>query len=517
VTYLGVVYQHKTTHREGAALPQKGIGETSMKTQGSGYSDVLIGLQYGDEGKAKIVDMLAPHYDIIARFNGGANAGHTIETDQGKYTLQQVPSAVSNPNARLYIGSGCIINPAKLAKEISTLESSGMSVCDRLSVSPYASVIQPHHILLDRLSGGAIGTTYNGIGPAYSDRALRLAGDRLLNIRCADIASDLAGAINTVARNLEYTIQKFSREELQEIATAYTSSSETFDLDTLRKRLLEEFSSAASPLAQFVPKDPRFLCLEVEKGARVLFEGAQSVMLDVARGTTPYVTSSSTVAGAAYSGGDLPPRYHRKTIGVAKLLMSRVGRGPFVSEFGGNESEEYCLADTGLRHTRQYEERTYKPLEMLQSSSDFDRGVALRMLAGEYGSNTSRPRRIGALDLVQLTLASRDNGVDELYLTKADILRYFAKTPEQSMPVVKAYRHGVSNETMHHPVATAAFSSIHGQRELFPAFSDDISNVREIGKLPAELKELLRLIEQETGAQVVAVGTGPQRSAMAMR
>jgi adenylosuccinate synthase len=181
-----------------------------MATRQSGYSDVLVGLQYGDEGKAKIVDLLAPNYDIIARFNGGANAGHTIETDQGKYTLQQVPSAVSNPNARLYIGSGCIINPSKLVREIGTLEGSGMNVSDRLTISPYSSVIQPHHILLDRLSGGAIGTTYNGIGPAYSDRALRLAGDRLLNLRFADLAADLKGALSYIRRNLEHTTQQLS-------------------------------------------------------------------------------------------------------------------------------------------------------------------------------------------------------------------------------------------------------------------------------------------------------------------
>jgi len=483
----------------------------------TGYSDVLVGLQYGDEGKAKIVDLLAPNYDIIARFNGGANAGHTIETDQGKYTLQQVPSAVSNPNARLYIGSGCIINPTKLVREMSTLEGSGMNVGGRLTISPYASVIQPHHILLDRLSGGAIGTTYNGIGPAYSDRALRIAGDRLLNIRFADLAADLKGAINSIARNLEYTTQRFSPQELQEVSTVFSSPSETFDIEKLRARLLEEFSASVSPLLRFVPDDPRFLCLEVEKGARVLFEGAQSVMLDIARGTTPFVTSSATVAGAAYTGGDLPPRYHRKTVGVAKLLMSRVGRGPFVSEFGGSESEEYCLADTGLRHTRQYEERTYKPKELLCSSRDFDRGIALRMLAGEYGSNTSRPRRIGAFDLVQLRTASRDNGVDELYLTKADVLKHFSETPEQQMPVVSEYVSAASGASVYHPVATSAYAGIRAQIEELPAFSEDISAVREIAKLPQELRGLLLRVEKETGAQVTAVGTGPQRTAMAMR
>jgi adenylosuccinate synthase len=488
-----------------------------MATRKSGYSDVLVGLQYGDEGKAKIVDLLAPNYDIIARFNGGANAGHTIETDQGKYTLQQVPSAVSNPNARLYIGSGCIINPSKLVREIATLESSGMNVSDRLTVSPYASVIQPHHILLDRLSGGAIGTTYNGIGPAYSDRALRLAGDRLLNLRFADLAANLTGALSYIRRNLEHTIQELSSQELQEVSAAFISPSETFDLEKLQTRLLEEFSATVSPLLRFVPSDPRFLCLEVEKGARVLFEGAQSVMLDVARGTTPYVTSSATVAGAAYTGGDLPPSYHRKTVGVAKLLMSRVGRGPFVSEFGGSESEEYCLADTGLRHTRQYEERTYKPLELLRSAREFDRGIALRMLAGEYGSNTSRPRRIGAFDLVQLRTASRDNGVDELYLTKADVLKHFSETPEQGMPLVSDYVSKTSGNSVHHPVATSAYSGIRAHVDSLPAFSEDIGQIREMSKLPKELQDLLARVETETGAQIVAVGTGPQRTAMAMR
>lgn len=488
-----------------------------MGKQAKGYSDVLVGLQYGDEGKAKIVDMLAPHYDIVARFNGGANAGHTIETSQGKYTLQQVPSAVSNPNATLYVGSGCIMNAEKLGREIEKLESAGMSVRDRLTISPFASIIQPHHIILDRVSGGAIGTTNNGIGPAYADRALRLLGAHLRNIRLSDLASDFEGAFASVTANLNRTVEALTEHDLAALADSLKIARQDLSIQKMKSDLLSEFSAASREIVAYVSEDPRYLCKEVEKGARVLFEGAQSVMLDVARGTTPFVTSSATVAGAAYSGGDLPPRFHRKTIGIAKLLMSRVGRGPFASEFGGAESEEYCLADNGARYTKQYEQETYQPLEMLKSSSQFERGIGLRMLAGEYGSNTFRPRRIGALDLVQLTEAARDNGVDELYLTKADILRNFSSTPERNIPVVSAYLHGTTGEEIVAPAATADLKKIQVRTEMWPGFDEDISNVRELDKLPASLRSLLEHIEKETGATIVGVGTGPQRAAMAMR
>ncbi|MEY4668305.1 MAG: hypothetical protein RL518_1004 [Pseudomonadota bacterium] len=488
-----------------------------MMNQGKGYSDVLVGLQYGDEGKAKIVDLVAPEYDIVARFNGGANAGHTIETDQGKYTLQQVPSAVSNPNASLYIGSGCIINAEKLVREIEKLESSGMSVRDRLVISPFASIIQPHHIILDRVSGGAIGTTNNGIGPAYADRALRLLGNHLRNVRVADLASDFEGTLTSVVANLNRTIETLAAHDLATLADSLTIGRHELDLQKMKGGLLSDFSSASREVLAYVATDPRYLCKEVEKGARVLFEGAQSVMLDVARGTTPFVTSSATVAGAAYSGGDLPPRFHRKTIGIAKLLMSRVGRGPFASEFGGAQSEEYCLTDNGARYTKQYEKQTYEPLEMLKSPSQFERGIGLRMLAGEYGSNTSRPRRIGALDLVQLTEAARDNGVDELYLTKADILRNFSDTPEGLIPVVSAYTHAATGEDIVAPAATADLKKLQVRTEMWPGFTEDIGSVREFDKLPESLRNLLEHIEQETGATIVGVGTGPQRTAMAMR
>lgn len=488
-----------------------------MMKQGSGYSDVLVGLQYGDEGKAKIVDLVAPNYDIVARFNGGANAGHTIETSEGKYTLQQVPSAVSNPNARLYIGSGCIINPEKLVREIEKLESAGMSVRDRLVISPFASVIQPHHIILDRVSGGAIGTTNNGIGPAYADRARRLLGARLLNVRVADLASDFDGALTSVCENLTYTIETLTPQDFDSLADSLKIERKDLNMERMQSDLLKDFLSASRQIVAYVTRDPRYLCKAVENGSRVLFEGAQSVMLDVARGTTPFVTSSATVAGAAYSGGDLPPRFHRKTIGVAKLLMSRVGRGPFASEFGGAQSEEYCLTDNGSRFTKHYEQQTYDPLSLLQSPSQFERGIALRMLAGEYGSNTSRPRRIGALDLVQLTEASRDNGVDELYLTKADTLRNFSQTPEGRIPVVSGYKRQGSDEEVVAPAATADLKRLEVRTDMWPGFAEDIGNIREFDQLPENLRSLLEHIEQETGATIVGVGTGPQRTAMAMR
>lgn len=458
-----------------------------------GYADVLIGLQYGDEGKARIVDFLAPNYDIIARFNGGANAGHTIETKRGKIALNQIPSGVFYEDKTLYIGSGCVINFEKLSDEVDRLKTFDITVEGRLHISCQASMIQPHHVLIDAALGKEVGTTKNGIGPCYADKAIRMYGSRLANIRVGDLLEDAAAAFEVAKVNLEESAKMYGFDA----AEGY--------------ELLEKLKSGFEKTKQFIEPDPLFIQNRAENGARVLFEGAQSVMLDITKGAVPFVTSSSTVAAAAYVGGDLSPAYHRKTIGVAKAIMSRVGHGPFPSEFGGRESEEYCMAAEGgkPKYNRAIEE-AYDLEKLIKSENPFEMGQAMRVLSREYGTVTARPRRIGVLDLVQLTYAMKMNGVTELVINKCDLLKEYSRTAKAQIPLVTSY--DLDGQTIDYPPgSTPTYYRTKPNVSYYSAFSEDVSAITEYDKLPQALKDLLKVIEQETNAKVTGIGVGPER------
>ncbi len=401
-----------------------------------GFADVLIGLQYGDEGKARVVDLIADQYDIIARFNGGSNAGHTIETKSGRIALQQIPSGIFYPTMLLYIGSGCVVNIEKLIQEIKKVEELNIDLTNRLRISSQASVVQPHHLLIDATIGKTVGTTKNGIGPCYADQVLRMYKERIINIRLGDLLNDPDNYFETIHKNFAKAAKryKFNIPDTQAV------------IDQLKKSLAQ--------IEPYIEPDTLFMEKQVAAGKKVLFEGAQSGMLDVVKGAVPYVTSSHTLAAAAYVGGDLSVRYHRKTIGVAKAVMSRVGYGPFPPEFGGRDSEAYCMATTGEdpKYSRAVE-ANYDVAEYLRSDDELKIGIALRSLSGEYGTVTSRPRRIGALDLVQLAYAIRINGVDEIFLNKCDILSAYARTTKAAIPMVTSYiLHGRSLDYL--PAAT---------------------------------------------------------------
>lgn len=459
-----------------------------------GYADVLIGLQYGDEGKARVVDNIAQNYDIIARFNGGANAGHTVKTDKGNLALKQVPSGVFYPDILLYTGSGCVVNPVKLAKEIQDIQAIDISLKDRFKIAGQASVVQPHHVLLDGLTGGAIGTTRNGIGPCYADRANRMDGNRLLHIRMGDLKYDPDYFFPLIAKNLEEAAKKNDFKDIDQ------------------EKLMDEMKAAFAEVAQYVETDPLYLQKLVEGGKRVLFEGAQSVMLDVMKGAVPYVTSSHTVAGAAYVGGDLAPKFHRKTIGIVKALMSRVGNGPFPSEFGGTQSEDYCIElyeDGSPKHGREYEANLNLE-ELLKSTDDFQLGKGLRVLSGEYGTVTTRPRRLGVLDLAQLNYTIRLNGVTDLVINKCDLLKEYSRTTANTLPLVKAYE--FRGETIDYiPSSTKAYRECNAIIENFETFTEDLSMMRSSEEIPQNLKTFLKAIEDETNCTVVGIGVGPER------
>jgi adenylosuccinate synthase len=275
----------------------------------------------------------------------------------------------------------------------------------------------------------------------------------------------------------------------------------------------EEFREIEAGLHQiraFVQDDALYLQRRVQSGARVLFEGAQCVMLDVNRGSVPFVTSSHTVAGYAYVGGDVSPNFHRYTFGIAKAIMSRVGNGSFASEYGGKASEEYCDKALSLGISRETESKESAEL-LLGSDNRLDVAKGLRILSGEYGTGTKRPRRIGHFDLVQLKNAVAQNAVDFIFLTKTDLLPNFKFTAQKKIPITVAYKTTAGKELPFSPVTEQVSAEILQVIEEFDTFDGPINNLRDFDSLPAELIKILTRIEQESGARILGVGVGPMR------
>ncbi len=457
-----------------------------------GKSFIGIGAQYGDEGKIKIFDQVIQDAKVWARFNGGPNAGHNLKVGDIHIVTHGVPSGFTRESVLGYIGSGTVVNPEKLNVEIADIVAHGFNLENRLFISGNASLIQPHHTLLDGLKGKEIGTTGNGIGPAYADQAQRQLGRRLKNIRMGDYLANPTECFVHVRANLEEVVQK---HKLSKVNTHILTK--RFDEETKR-------------LEKYLCEDPFFLENIIEQGENVFFEGANAIMLDVVQGIVPYVTSSRTIAAAAYTGGDLSLRYHHKTIAVAKAIMSRVGNGPFVSEFGSERSEDYCKAGGGYKNTKEAESELYDSCELLKSDDPLHIGIALRMLGGEYGATTKRPRRIGMLDLVMLRQNCRLNAVDELYLNKVDCLRQFADSSLPGIPLVMGYElDGQCIEYM--PSTEGKLRRVMPVVEYLPPFTQDISKARRREELPGEVLEFIRVVEEYVGTPIFGIGVGAER------
>ncbi|MEA3515377.1 MAG: adenylosuccinate synthetase [Nanoarchaeota archaeon] len=457
-----------------------------------GKSSILIGLQYGDEGKVKVLDKLLDNTDITARFNGGANAGHTLKVGDKTIINHQIPSGIFYDDMLLYIGSGCVVNPKIANGEISHIKDNGINIEKRLFVAANTPLVQPHHLILDGIHGKDIGTTNNGIGPAYADIAMRAHGNNLRNLQFGTYINNPKKGVEIVRNNLAEIIA-------------------TYHLKDLNVRgLARRFDEEVNKLGSYCCKDPLFLEKLVQNGKNVFFEGANSVMLDAVCGIVPYVTSSRTLAGSAYVGGDLSLRYHDKTIGVAKAIMSRVGNGPFISEFGGRASEAYCAEGEGYAHKKEWESMMYNPDELLRSNDPMNIGIALRMIGGEYGATTKRPRRIGMLDLVMLKQNCMLNAVDELYINKIDCLSDFSKTTLEGIPLVTAYE--LDGKTIDY-ISTSIEECRRAKPviEYMPAFSDDISGIREYNNLPPAAQSLIKKIEENIETKIAGIGVGPER------
>jgi adenylosuccinate synthase len=459
----------------------------------TGKSSVGVGLQYGDEGKIKIFDKVFENADVWVRFNGGPNAGHNLESGDVHIVTHGIPSGIFHQHSLLYIGSGSIINPDKINLEIREILDLGVSLEDRLSISSNVSLIQPHHILLDGLKGKEVGTTGNGIGPCYADQAQRQLGSRLKNIRLGDYLANSSKMLSHVEENLQDVIEKHKLSEIKQ------------------KPLIKKFAQETNKLSRYLCEDPLFLEKLIHNGKNIFFEGANAVMLDVIKGDVPYVTSSRTLAAAAYTGGDLSVKYHDKTIGVAKAIMSRVGNGPFIAEFGGGRSETHCKAGGGYKFIKSEEDKLYDAKELLKSDDPFHIGIGLRMLGKEYGATTKRPRRIGMLDLVMLRQNCLINGVDEIYINKFDCLNQYSRSSLPGIPLVVAYE--LDGQKINHMPSTVSES-----RRATPIveqaehIKEDISSIREYQNLPRQVKKLIERIEHEIKTPIHGIGVGPKRS-----
>jgi len=414
---------------------------------------VVLGAQWGDEGKGKIVDVLSDRFAVVARYAGGHNAGHTVIIRGQKFILQLVPCGVLRPDCRAVIGNGVVLDPLAFLKEIGKLRDLGVNVDQQLFVSNRAQVILPYHRMIELASENApgrqkIGTTSRGIGPAYEDKMHR-SGLRVIDL---------------LNRSLLKTHIENACNEKNAIAQALFG---TDPLDPIK--MYDEYAEAAERVRPFVTDTAKLLNDAIRQGKSVMFEGAQGTMLDIDHGTYPFVTSSSATAGGAVIGTGVGPTRIGTVVGVTKAYVTRVGEGPFPTEIHGEPSEQ------------------------------------LRARGQEYGAVTGRPRRCGWLDLPLLRYSNEINGTEWLVVTKMDVLDSFAE-----IPICTGYRiDGKSTDTI--PADVSGLEKIEPVYTKLEGWQTSTEGITEFDRLPTAAQRYLRFLEAESGARIGMVSTGPDR------
>jgi adenylosuccinate synthase len=414
----------------------------------------IIGAQWGDEGKGKIVDLFTRDADIIVRYQGGNNAGHTLVVNGKKTILHLVPSGALHADKLCVIGNGVVVDPEILIDEIEALKAQGHLKRDaQLRISEQAHVIMPYHKAIDlareRLRGkGKIGTTGRGIGPAYEDKVARVG------IRFVDLLEE-----DTFREKLEHNIEEknfYLKAILQEKALDF-------------KKIHDRYGKYRDRLRGYVTNTGLLLDQEIRAGKRVLFEGAQGTLLDVDHGTYPYVTSSSTITGGACSGSGVGPQHIQRVIGISKAYTTRVGSGPFPTELDGPEGE------------------------------------TLRREGAEFGATTGRSRRCGWFDAVGVRHAVRMNGMTGIALTKLDVLTGF-----KTIPICTGYRYEAKTVD-EFPASSKVMQGSRPIYEDMEGWDAALDNVRKFSDLPAAAQKYVRRIEQVIGTEIILVSVGPGR------
>ncbi|MEO8025252.1 MAG: adenylosuccinate synthase [Bryobacteraceae bacterium] len=415
---------------------------------------IVLGAQWGDEGKGKVVDLFAERFDIVARYQGGHNAGHTVFIGETKYVLKLIPSGILRPGITAVIGNGVVVDLKALLEEMQTLETAGIPVASQLKISNRAHVIFPFHRLVEKMSEAredriAIGTTSRGIGPCYEDKIGRRG------IRIADLydADSFCAFYDVLA------------EDKQLLAKTFGIHGD-IDYAAIRDQYLE----MAEKIRPMVCDCAHFLGQQIAEGKRVLFEGAQGTLLDIDHGTYPFVTSSSASAGGACTGTGVPPQKIDGVIGVSKAYITRVGSGPFPTE------------------------------------SHDEMGEMIRQIGKEFGAVTGRPRRTGWFDVPLLRYTATVNGFDSLLITKLDVLDTI-----QEIPVCVGYKIGgkLIDEM---PATFKALETIEPVYETLPGWQDSTRGISDFSKLPAKARAYLDFLQVKTGVEVGGVSTGPERN-----
>jgi adenylosuccinate synthase len=413
---------------------------------------VVVGAQWGDEGKGKLVDILSKDIDIVARYQGGANAGHTIEIGDRKHVLHLIPSGIFHEHVTSVIGNGVVIDPTALMDEIALLEAAGVSRKGRLKISHNAHMIMPYHKILDQLYEKGqvpIGTTGRGIGPAYYDKAARI-GIRIVDLLDHEILEE------RIRRNIE--------EKNQIISKIY--SAEELDVE----QILEEYQRFDSMIDEYVTDTAFYLNDAIRQGKGVLCEGAQGALLDIDHGTYPFVTSSSPISGGATIGLGIPPTAIDSVIGVMKAYTTRVGHGPYPTE----------LEDEAGEH--------------------------LLVKGHEYGSTTGRRRRCGWFDAVAMKYSIMLNGIDSVAMTKLDVL---SGLPEVKVCVAYEYD---GKTTTRFQTNLKTLERMRPVYETFQGWEEDISAVRSFAGLPSATRTYIDALQERIGARIACVSVGPERS-----
>jgi adenylosuccinate synthase len=412
---------------------------------------IIVGAQWGDEGKGKIVDMLSDGADIVARYQGGANAGHTVCIGDKQYVLHLIPSGMFHENITCVIGNGVVIDPVALMGEIGQLQKAGVSIRGRLLVSHNAHLIMPYHKLLDTIrerTSEKIGTTGRGIGPAYIDKAMR-TGIRIVDLLDRD----------ELARKLTVNIG----EKNQILTKIYGESK--LDIDSI----IAEYQDFDKKIDEYITDTSAYLNGALTQGKRIIAEGAQGALLDIDHGTYPYVTSSNPTSGGACTGLGIPPTAINDIVGVVKAYSTRVGNGPF-------------------------------PTELTDAT-----GERLRSLGHEFGATTGRPRRCGWFDAVALKYSAVVNGITRIAVTKLDVLDEF-----DEINVCVAYE--VSGKRLRtFPTDAKTLEKVHPVYETLPGWRSNIGAATKPGDLPAKARAYVETLGRITGTKVWLVSVGPRR------